>query len=169
METIVKQSTGFATPFFGPGLGLSNSLFRQPLFNAGLTDALPPNYYSLFAFYNEQQQLSTTAAAPTKSLGVNFGYSRDITPDVSGSASLGFVNSVNSPTVVPATNTVHFSQTTSFDSANSTLRLHYVLARTLTLSIVYSFSYQPNGTFLSGGRNGDVFANQLQFLLSKTF
>lgn len=167
--SIVNQSTGLPTTFFSPGLGLSNSVFRQHLFNAGLTDALPPNYYSLFAFYNEQQQLSTTAAAPTKSLGVNFGYSRDIRPDVSGSASLGFVNSVNSPTVVPGTNTVNFSQTTSFDSVNATLGLNYVLARTLTLSIVYSFSYQTNGTVLSGGRNGDVFANQLQFLLSKTF
>jgi hypothetical protein len=167
--SIVNQSTGLPTTFFSPGLGLSNSVFRQHLFNAGLTDALPPNYYSLFAFYNEQQQLSTTAAAPTKSLGVNFGYSRDIRPDVSGSASLGFVNSVNSPTVVPGTTTVNFSQTTSFDSVNATLGLNYVLARTVTLSIVYSLSYTTNGTVLSGGRNGDVFANQLQFLLSKTF
>jgi hypothetical protein len=167
--SIVNQSNGLPTTFSSPGLGLSSSVFRQHLFNAGLSDVLPPNYYSLFAFYVEQQQLSTSVAAPTKSLGVNFIYTRDIRPDVSGSASVGFVNSVNSPTVVPGTNNVNFSQTTNFDSVNANLALNYVLAQTLTLSIVYSFSYNTNGTVLSGGRNGDVFANQLQFLLSKTF
>ncbi len=167
--SIVNQSTGLPTTFSSPGLGLSSSVYRQHLFNAGLSDVLPPNYYSLFAFYVEQQQLSTSVAAPTKSLGVNFIYTRDIRPDVSGSASVGFVNSVNSPTVVPGTNNVNFSQTTNFDSVNANLALNYVLAQTLTLSIVYSFSYNTNGTVLSGGRNGDVFANQLQFLLSKTF
>jgi hypothetical protein len=167
--SIVNQSTGLPTTFSSPGLGLSSSVFRQHLFNAGLIDVLPPNYYSLFAFYTEQQQLSTTAAVPTKSLGVNFTYTRDIRPDVSGFASVGFVNSVNSPIVVPGTTTVNFSQTTSFDSVNANLGLNYVLARTLTLSIVYNFSYTTNGAVLAGGRNGDVFANQLQFLLSKTF
>jgi hypothetical protein len=166
---IVNQSTGLPTTFSSPGLGLSSSVYRQHLFNAGLSDVLPPNYYSLFAFYTEQQQLSTTVALPTKSLGVNFIYTRDIRPDVSGSASVGFVNSVNSPTVVPGTTTVNFSQTTNFDSVNATLGLNYVLARALTFSIVYNFSYTTNGTVLSGGRNGDVFANQLQFLLNKTF
>jgi uncharacterized protein (PEP-CTERM system associated) len=167
--SIVNQSTGLPTTFSSPGLGLSNSVFRQHLFNAGLTDSLPPNYYSLFAFYTEQQQLSATAAAPTKSLGLNLGYSRDIRPDVTGNASLGFVNSVNSPTVVPGTTTVNFSQTTSFDTVTATLGLNYLLARALTGSIVYTFSYTTNGTVLAGGRNGDVFANQLAFLLSKTF
>jgi uncharacterized protein (PEP-CTERM system associated) len=167
--SVVNQSTGLPTTFSSPGLGLSNSVFRQHVFNAGLTDALPPNYYSLFAFYTEQQQLSTTAAAPTKSLGLNLGYSRDIRPDVTGNASVGFVNSVNSPTVVPGTTTVNFSQTTSFNSVTATLGLNYLLARALTGSIVYTFSYTTNGTVLAGGRNGDVFANQLAFLLSKTF
>jgi hypothetical protein len=166
---IVNQSTGLPIAFSSPGLGLSSSVYRQHLFNAGLTDVVPPNYYSLFAFYNEQQQLSTSVAAPTKSLGLNFIYTRDIRPDVSGYASLGFVNSVNSPTVAPGTTNVNFSQTTSFDAVYASLGFNYVLARALTLSVVYSFSYNTNGTVLAGGRNGDVFANQLQFLLNKTF
>jgi hypothetical protein len=167
--SVVNQSTGLPTTFSSPGLGLSNSVFRQHLFNAGLTDSLPPNYYSLFAFYTEQQQLSTTAAAPTKSLGLNLGYTRDIRPDVTGNASVGFVNSVNSPTIVPGTTTVNFSQTTSFNTVTATFGLNYLLSRALTGSIVYTFSYTTNGAVLAGGRNGDVFANQLAFLLSKTF
>jgi uncharacterized protein (PEP-CTERM system associated) len=166
---IVNQSTGLPTAFSSPGLGISNNVFRLHLYTAGLTDALPPNYYSLYGSYSESQSLSTTVGTPTKSLGVNFIYSRDIRPDASGYASVGFFNSVNSPTVVPGTTTINFNQRTSFDTVTATLGLNYVLGRTLTGSIIYSFSYQTNGTVLAGGRNGDVFANQLQFLLSKTF
>jgi hypothetical protein len=166
---IVNQLTGLPTTFYNPGLGISNNVYRQHLFNAGLSDALPPNYYSLFASYTEQQSLSTSVNVPTKSLGVNFVYTRDVRPDLSGYASIGFVNSVNSPTVVPGTTTVNFNQITNFNTVTATLGLNYVLARNLTASLVYAFSYQTNGTVVAGGRNGDVFANQLQFLLSKTF
>jgi hypothetical protein len=166
---IVNQSTGLPVGLTSPGLGLSNNVFRQHLFNAGLSDILPPNYYSVFAFYSEQQSLSTNASVPTKTLGINFIYTRDIRPDLSGYASLGFVNSVNSPTVVPGTTTVNFNQTTNFNTTTASLGLRYLLGRTLTGSLVYSFSYQTTGTVLAGGRNGDVVVNQLQLLLSKTF
>src|SRR5271168_800102 len=166
---IVDQTSGLPTSLYSPGLGLSNNVYRQHLFNAGLSDALPPNYYSLYASYSDQQSLSTADSVPTKSLGLNFTYSRDVRPDVRGYASAGFVNSVNSPTVVPGTTTVNFSQITNFNTATATLGLNYVLARTLTASIIYAFSYQTNGNVVAGGRNGDVFANQLQLLLSKTF
>jgi hypothetical protein len=166
---VVNQATGLPISLNSPGLGISSSVFRLHVFNAGLTDSLPPNYYSLYSFYTEAQSLSTTVGAPTKSLGVNFLYSRDIRPDVSGYSSVGFVNSVNSPTVVPGTTTVNFSQTTNFNTITATAGLNYVLARALTASIIYTFSYSTNGTVLAGGRSGDVFANQLSLQLSKTF
>jgi len=167
--SIVNQSTGLPVAFTSPGLGLSNNVYRLHLFNAGLTDALPPNYYSLYGFYTEATSLTTTVNAPTKTLGATFVYTRDIRPDVSGYASIGLVNSTNSPTVIPGTTTVNFSQTTNFNTANATVGLNYVLARALTASIVYTFSYSTNGTVFAGGRNGDVFVNQLQLLLNKTF
>jgi hypothetical protein len=166
---IVNQSTGLPIALSSPGLGISNNVYRQHLYAAGLTDALPPNSYSLYGSYSEQQSLSTGASVPTKSLGINFGYSRDIRPDASGYASIGFFNSVNSPTVVPGTTTVNFSQTTSFNTVTATAGINILLGRTLTGSIIYTFWYSTNGTVLAGGRNGDVFANQLQLLLSKTF
>jgi hypothetical protein len=166
---IVDQYTGLPTAFYYPGIGLSNNVYRQHLLNAGLSDALPPNYYSLYAFYTEQQSLTPPVASPTKSLGLSFVYTRDIRPDLNGFGSLGFVNSVNSPTVLPGTSTLNFSNTTNFNTATATLGVNYVLSRTLTGSIVYTFSYQTTGTVLVGGRNGDVFANQLQFQLTKTF
>ncbi len=121
---IVNQSTGLPTTFSSPGLGISNNVYRQHLFTAGLSNSLPPNYYSLYGSYTEQQSLTTGAGVPTKSLGVNFGYSRDIRPDVSGYASLGVFNSVNSPTVVPGTTTVNFSQTANFDAVYATVGLN---------------------------------------------
>jgi hypothetical protein len=166
---IVNQSTGLPTALSSPGLGISNNVYRQQLYNAGLTDSIPPNSYALYGSYLEAQSLSTTVGVPTKSLGINFSYTRDIRPDASGYASVGFFNSVNSPTVVPGTTTVNFSQRTNFNTVNATLGINYVLGRTLTGSIIYNFYYQTNGTVIAGGRNGDVFANQLQFLLSKTF
>lgn len=166
---IVNQSTGLPTALSSPGLGISNNVYRQHLYTAGLTDSLPPNSYSVYGSYLEAQSLSTGGGVPTKSLGINFGYSRDIRPDASGYASLGFVNSVNSPTVVPGTTTVNFNQRTNSNNLNATLGINYLLGRTLTASIIYTFYYQTNGTVLAGGRNGDVFVNQLQLLLSKTF
>jgi hypothetical protein len=160
---IVNQSSGLPTAFFSPGLGLSNNVFRQHLFNVGLTDAIGPNSYSLYGSYNEYQSLTTTTSAPTKSLGVNLGYSRDIRPDLSGYASVGYVNSVNSPTVTTV------PSTTGFNTVSANLSLNYVLGRTLTGSILYNFSYQSTGTVLIGGHAGEVFVNQLELLLSKTF
>ena len=166
---IVNQSTGLPIALSSPGLGISSNVYRLHLYTAGLSDSLPPNYYGLYGSYSEQQSLTTGTGVPTKSVGVNFTYSRDVRPDVSGYASLGFFNSVNSPTVVPGTTTVNFNRITSFNSVNATAGLNFVLGRTLTGSIIYTFWYSTNGTVLAGGRNGDVFANQLQFLLSKTF
>ena len=83
-------------------------------------------------------------------------YTRSVRSDVSGHASVGYVNSVNAPTVAPAV------------SATAQIGLDYVLGRTLTGSILDTFSYQNNGAVLASGRAGDVTVNQFQFLLSKT-
>src|SRR5207248_8960743 len=94
--SIVDQFTGLPTAFYSPGLGLSNNVFRQHIYNAGLTDVIGSNSYSLFGFYAEQQSLTPPITAPTKSLGINLGYSRDIRPDLSGYAYLGYIKSINS-------------------------------------------------------------------------
>src|SRR5215831_3339141 len=160
---IVNQTTGLPTAFYLPGVGLSNNVYRQHLYNVGLSEVIPPNSHSLFLFYNDFQSLTPPITAPTKSVGVNLSYSRSMRPDLTGYASVGYVNSVNAPTVAPAVST------TSFDTVTGTLGINYVLGRTLTGSILYTLSYQNNGATLAGGRTGDVIVNQLQFLLSKTF
>jgi hypothetical protein len=170
---IVNQTTGLPTAFYNPGLGLTNNVYREHLYNVGLTDTIPPNSYSLFLFYNEQQSLTPpitpltitplTITPLTKTLGATLGYSRSMRPDLNGYASIGYVNSVNAQTAVPAT------ATANFDTVSASVGINYVLGRTLTGSILYTLSYQSNGTVLAGGRSGDVIVNQLAFLLSKTF
>jgi uncharacterized protein (PEP-CTERM system associated) len=162
---IVNQFSGLPTAFYSPGLGLSNNVYRQHLFNVGVVDTIGPNSYSLFGFYNDQQSLTPPITPPTKSIGINFGYSRDIRPDLNGYASAGYVNSNNSPTSV----TPVVTSTNNFSTINASLGINYVLSRGLTGSIVYTFTYQSTANFVVAGRTGDAIANQLQFLLSKTF
>ena len=90
-------------------------------------------------------------------------YMRSMRSDLSGHASVGYVNSVNAPTVAPAVSTP------SFDAVAAQIGLNYVLGRTLTGFFLYTFSYQNNGAVLASGRAGDVTVNQFQFLSSKTF
>jgi len=160
---IVNQFSGLPTAFYSPGLGLSNSVFRQHLFNVGITDAIGPNGYSVYGFYSEQQTLTPPITAPTKSVGINFGYSRDIRPDLRGYASVGYSNSINSPTT-----TLVATSNSNFNTTTASVGINYVLGRTLTGSILYTFTYQSNAANIGGG-TGDALVNQLQFLLSKTF
>jgi hypothetical protein len=162
---IVNQYSGLPTAFYSPGLGLSNNVYRQHLFNVGVTDSIGSNNYSLFGFYNEQQSLTPPITPPTKSLGINFGYSRDIRPDLSGYASLGYVNSRDAQTSTAAL----AISNNNINTANASLGLNYLLSQGLTGSIVYTFTYQSTANFFVAGRSGDAIANQLQFLLSKTF
>ena len=90
-------------------------------------------------------------------------YTRSVRSDLSGHASVGYVNSVNAPTVAPAVSTP------SFDAVAAQIGLNYVLGRTLTGFFLYTFSQQNNGAVLASGRAGDVTVNQFQFLSSKTF
>jgi hypothetical protein len=161
---IVDQFSGLPTAFYSPGLGLTNNVYRQHMFNVGINDVIGPNGYSVYGFYSEQQSLTPPITAPTKSVGINFGYSRDIRPDLSGYASVGYVNSANSPLTTALVTTA----TGNFNTTTASIGLNYVFGPALTGSILYSVSYQSSAANLVGS-TGDVLVNQLQFLLSKTF
>ena len=84
-------------------------------------------------------------------------YMRSMRSDLSGHASVGYVNSVNAPTVAPAV------PTPSFDAVAAQIGLNYVLG------ILYTFSYRNNGAVLASGRDDDVTVNQFQLPSSKIF
>jgi hypothetical protein len=160
--SIVDQFSGLPTAFYSPGLGLTNGVYRQHLFNGQITDTIGPNSYSIYGYYDNQQSLTPPITAPTKSVGAFASWHRDIRPDLNGTASVGFSNTsnvvfVNNPTPVNSINTL---------SAN--IGVNYILARNLTGSVLYTLAYEPNGATVSSGR-GDIVANSLQFLLTKAF
>jgi hypothetical protein len=132
----------------------------------GVTETIGPNHYSVYATYTNQQALAApTTNAPTKTYGINFSYSRDIRPDLSGYATLGYANSANVITSTTATPINSTNQITGY------LGLNYLLGQTLTGSVYYSLSYFTNsaGAGTAIGRTGDVVVNQLTLQLSKAF
>jgi len=160
--SIVDQYSGLPTAFYNPGLGLTNNVYRQHLLNFGVTESIGRDRYSLYGTAANQQSLTPPITAPTKSYGINLGWYRDIRPDLSGYASLGYFNSSN--VITTANGTPIGSQNT----ITASLGVNYLLGPNLTGSILYNFSYQTNGAAITG-RNSDVVVNWLTFQLSKTF
>jgi uncharacterized protein (PEP-CTERM system associated) len=160
--SIVDAYSGLPTAFYNPGLGLTNNVYRQHLLNFGVTETIGRDRYSLYGTAANQQSLTPPVTAPTKSYGMNLGWSRNITPDLNGSASLGYYNSSN------VTTTTGGTPIGSQNAVNAYLGVNYSFARNLTGSILYNFSYQTNGAATTG-RNSGVVINWLTFQLSKTF
>jgi hypothetical protein len=159
---IVDAYSGLPTAFYNPGLGLTNNVYRQHLLNFGVTETIGRDRYSLYGTAANQQSLTPPITAPTKSYGMNLGWSRDITPDLNGSASLGYYNSSNVITTTGGT------PIGSQNGVSAYLGVNYSFARNLTGSVLYNFSYQTNGA-TTIGRNSGVVINWLTFPLSKTF
>jgi uncharacterized protein (PEP-CTERM system associated) len=160
--SIVDQYSGLPVTFYGSGVGLTNNPYRQHLLNFGVSEAIGLNSYSLYGYLANQQSLTPPVTAPTKSVGVNFGWSRAIRPDLNGNASLGYFNSSN---VITTTNGTPIG---SQNNITASVGVNYTFARNLTGSILYNFTYQTNGA-TTIGRNADVVINWLTFQLSKAF
>ena len=161
--SIVNQYSGLPTAFYNPGLGLTNNVYRQHLYNVGITDSLTINTYSVYFYYINQQNLTPPVTPPTNSTGASFTWTRDMRPDLNGFASLSYTRTANVVTInspVPVNNT---------STVTADIGVNYLLAPALTGSVLYSFSYQPNGGAIVNGRSGDIVANSLQLLLTKAF
>jgi hypothetical protein len=161
--SIVDQFSGLPTAFYSPGLGLTNGVYKQHLFNGQITDSIGPNRYSLYGYYTNQQSLTPPITAPTKSIGGYTTWNRDIRPDLNGSASVGYANTANAVAV----NTV--TPVGTVNTFNANIGVNYLFARNLTGSVFYTLAYQPNGAVVTGGRSGDIVVNSLQFFLRKAF
>ena len=97
--SIVDQYSGLPTAFYSPGLGLTNGVYKQHLFNGQITDSIGPNRYSLYGYYTNQQSLTPPITAPTKSVGGYATWDRDIRPNLNGSASVGYATTTNAVAV----------------------------------------------------------------------
>ena len=161
--SIVDQYSGLPTAFYSPGLGLTNGVYKQHLFNGQITDAIGPNRYSLYGYYTNQQSLTPPITAPTKSVGGYATWDRDIRPNLNGSASVGYATTTNAVAVNNVT------PIGTVNTLNANIGVNYLFARDLTGSVFYTLTYQPNGAVVAAGRSGDVVVNSLQFFLRKAF
>jgi hypothetical protein len=161
--SIVDQYSGLPTAFYSPGLGLTNGVYKQHLFNGQISDAIGPNSYSLYGYYDNQQSLTPPITAPTKSIGAYASWHRDIRPDLNGTASVGFANTANAVLVNTTT------PISNVNTWNANIGVNYIFARNLSGSVFYTLTYQPNGSNFTNGHTGDILANTLQFVLTKAF
>src|SRR5437899_2928053 len=93
---IVDQYSGLPVAFYSPGLGLTNNVYKQHLFSVGVSETIGPNRYGVYGSLSSQQALTPpTTTVPTKSYGLSFTWNRDIRPDLTGFASVGYYNSNN--------------------------------------------------------------------------
>ncbi len=176
--SIVDEYSGLPVTFYSPGIGLTNSVYRQHVLNFGVTASIGLNNYSLYGYANQQSLTPTIPAAviptlsaatissitaPTKSIGANVTWGRSVKPDLNGNASLGYFNSSN--VIVTTGGTPVSTQ----DTITANLGINYSFAQNLTGSVLYSFSYQTNGAGGAVGRSADIVVNQLTLQLSKTF
>lgn len=161
--SIVDQYSGLPTAFYSPGLGLTNGVYKQHLFNGQITDSIGPNRYSLYGYYTNQQSLTPPITAPTKSVGGYATWDRDIRPNLNGSASVGYATTANAVAVNNVT------PIGTVNTLNANIGVNYLFARDLTGSVFYTLTYQPNGAVVAAGRSGDVVVNSLQFFLRKAF
>ena len=100
---------------YKPGIGLSNKVYRQHPFNVWLNRA---NGYAVYGYYTEQQSLTPPITRPTKSVGINFNYTRGVRSDVRGYGSVGYADTVNSPATVFTTSTTNFNTITGAVGVN---------------------------------------------------
>jgi uncharacterized protein (PEP-CTERM system associated) len=161
--SIIDQNLGLPTSFYLSGSGLTNGVYREHLFNGQLSDSIGPNTYTVYGYYSSQASLTPPVTAPTTSVGASVSWARDIRPNLNGYTSFGYANTANA--VTPTTLTL----VSGINTFSANVGLNYLFARSLTGSILYTFSYEPNGGAVIAGRSGDVVANSLQLLLTKAF
>ncbi|HEV2098797.1 MAG TPA: hypothetical protein VGR45_07700 [Stellaceae bacterium] len=158
------QPTAFANPEFV----LQNDVVRARRYEAAVRTIIDVNTFNLLAFY-ERQSSFVTQTPPSTSVGANFFWSRQIRPDLTGNASLGYAHATNLTFVTP-TATATLSSAT--DSTTASLGVNYLFGQGLTGSVVYTLSYQSSApTTVSSGTiaTGNILVNRLEFRLSKTF
>lgn len=157
------------TAFINPEFALQNNVYRSYLYQAGITSTVGANTFLFYGFYNRQLSLAIPQP-PRTSIGANFSWRREIRPDLTANASLGFAN-VTNQTLLTSTPMPTATTISSQNTATASLSLNYLINRDLTGSIVYSLYYQTNapGSAVFTTTFGNAVTNRLMLLLTKNF
>ena len=156
------------TAFYNPEFVLQNDVFRVRRYEVNLRTIIGVNTFDLVGFYQRQASF-VNQTSPSTGLGANFYWSRQIRPDVTANASLGYARATNLTFVTP-TAPATFSSAT--DASTVSLGINYVFGPSLTGSVTYTFIYETAAPSLASTgtiTTGNILVNRLEFLLSKTF
>ena len=163
--TLVNQTTGLPTSIVNPQFGLQTTIFDFRNFSLGVNSALGDNVFGLFAAYDQRIAVSS-AAGSSSSKSLNFNWSRQLTPDLSSSATLGYSTVTNATLgTIPGAGNNNKSYTAN-------LGLTYILAVDLTASVLYSFIHLSNPiptVIVTNPTSGSVVVNTLQLTITKVF
>jgi hypothetical protein len=160
------------TAFVNPEFGIQNQVVRSKNFRANLVTGVGINRWSVFATYERRTTLSSSAP-PSTSVGVNFSWSRDIRPDLTGTLAAGY-SKVNNLTVTTVNNPGTSTLINSTDTMTANLSLNYLFNETLTGSVAYNLIYQTDAPSVANANSstitvGNILTNRLFFTLTKTF
>src|SRR5262249_5262164 len=78
---------------------LNNNIYQQEQANIGIQTISGRNTFSVFAFIERQTPLGSAVpdSSNNTSSGINFTWSRSLTPRLNGAASLGYVSTIPNP------------------------------------------------------------------------
>jgi len=158
------------TAFVNPAFGIQNDVFRSKSYRINVTTAIGVNRLSLFGTYDQRISLSSLAA-PSTSVGVHFGWSRDIRPDLTGNMAVGYSN-VSNLTVTVNNNPSTATLINNTNTMTADLSLNYLFNESLTGSVAYNISYQTGAPSIANANAitvGNILTNRLIFALTKTF
>lgn len=163
---IVNQTTNLPQSTVNPNLALQNGVFRTQTLSGGVSMiGGPRDTYSLYFNRSVENALSAGSFSQTAD-GINFGWSRDISPFTQGSLSAGY-STTTSAAIAGMGNT-------SSDSLTFAVSLNYGLTPTLTAGASYQLTRQDgiSGSITGGtigSSTGSVIIDLITLSLRKTF
>lgn len=113
--TIINPTTGLPSTVVNPNFPLQNDIFRVKALRGGVISAVGRNTFTITGFREERISLAHLLPSET-SEGGSFQWVRDINPDMSGSALVGYARDTigSGPTINASVGiTYHFSATLS--------------------------------------------------------
>jgi uncharacterized protein (PEP-CTERM system associated) len=163
---IVNQASNLPLSIINPNLALQNGVFRTQTLNGGVSMVgSQRDTYTLYFNRTIDTALSSGSFSQTTD-GINFGWSRDISPFTQGSLSAGY-STTSSAAIAGVGNT-------SSDALTFSASLNYGLTPTLTASASYQLTRQDGiaGTLTGGtigSTSGSVLIDLITLSLNKSF
>jgi uncharacterized protein (PEP-CTERM system associated) len=161
--TIVNRFTGLPSALSNPEFAYSaNNIYRSKIAQVGIQTGLDRDTFGLIAVYNHRDALGAQPTGTTSvvsgtdtSYGINFNWSRSLTPALTGSATLGYARDVAS----------------AQKTLSSDLSFSYAFSDRLSGVLHYQFVNVTGNTvaFSSGATSGAYTRNLIEIAVARNF